>query len=55
MGSNLVGKSFSPVAVVGLFAFLCFFVFVFFFFLSTLIVLVPRETVLFENVWDIEI
>ena len=48
MGSNLVGKSFSAVIVDGFS--LCFF-----FLLSTLIVLVPRETVLFENVWDIEI
>ena len=37
MGSNLVGKSFSPVAVVGLFAFLCFFVFVFFSFFPRLL------------------
>ena len=48
MGSNLVGRSFPAVVVVVGFS-------LFFILLSTLIVLVPRETVLFENVWDIEI
>ena len=48
MGSNLVGRSFPAVVVVVVFS-------LFFILLSTLIVLVPRETVLFENVWDIEI
>ena len=50
MGSNLVDKSFSAVVVDG------FSLYFFFLFLPRhcLIVLVPRETVLFENVWDIE-